>query len=110
MMPHDVGLCMNVTSFISHKKPVYLPKNIRFSYTSKLTDIDCFNYKMIYELTEHINELIPVIVGIAFLSTLEQTVMSKTLSAKTGEPLNLNQDTFAVGMANMGSALTTSLP
>ncbi len=62
------------------------------------------------ELGEHINELIPVIVGIAFLSTLEQTVMSKTLSAKTGEAINLNQDTFAVGMANMGSALTTSLP
>ena len=62
------------------------------------------------ELGEHINELIPVIVGIAFLSTLEQTVMSKTISAKTGEPINLNQDTFAVGMANMGSALTTSLP
>lgn len=64
----------------------------------------------IWELPEYINELIPVIVGIAFLATLEQTVMSKTLSAKTGEPLNLNQDTFAVGMANMGSALTTSLP
>lgn len=64
----------------------------------------------VWELPEYINELIPVIVGIAFLATLEQTVMSKTLSAKTGESLNLNQDTFAVGMANMGSALTTSLP
>lgn len=64
----------------------------------------------VWELPDYINELIPVIVGIAFLSTLEQTVMSKTLSAKTGEPLNLNQDTFAVGMANIGSALTTSLP
>ena len=62
------------------------------------------------ELGDHINELIPVIIGIAFLSTLEQTVMSKTISAKTGDPVNLNQDTFAVGMANMGSALTTSLP
>ncbi len=58
----------------------------------------------------HVTELAPIVVGIAFLSTLEQTVMSKTISAKTGEPLNLNQDTFAVGMANMGSALTTSLP
>lgn len=55
-------------------------------------------------------ELLPIAIGIAFLSTLEQTVMSKTISAKTGEPINLNQDTFAVGMANMGSALTTSLP
>ncbi|MBR1981838.1 MAG: SulP family inorganic anion transporter [Akkermansia sp.] len=64
----------------------------------------------LWELPEYINELFPVIVGIAFLSTLEQTVMSKTISAKTGDSINLNQDTFAVGMANMGSALTTSLP
>ena len=41
--------------FISHKKPIYLPSSIRFSYTSKLTDIDCFNYKMLYELGEHIH-------------------------------------------------------
>lgn len=74
-----------------------------------MSDLSC-RPPAIWELPEYINELIPVIVGIAFLATLEQTVMSKTLSAKTGEPLNLNQDTFAVGMANMGSALTTSLP
>ena len=60
--------------------------------------------------SESLAELLPIAIGIAFLSTLEQTVMSKTISAKTGEPLNLNQDTFAVGIANMGSALTTSLP
>ncbi len=54
--------------------------------------------------------LFPIILGIAFLSTLEQTVMSKTISAKTGERLNLNQDTFAVGMANIASSFTTSLP
>ena len=62
------------------------------------------------EIVGHFAELFPVVIGIAFLSTLEQTVMSKTISAKTGEPVNLNQDTFAVGMANIGSAFTTSLP
>ena len=41
--------------FISDKKPVYLPKNIRFSKTSRLNNIDDFNYKMIYELTDHIH-------------------------------------------------------
>lgn len=58
----------------------------------------------------HLSELLPIVIGIAFLSTLEQTVMSKTISAKTGESLNLNQDTFAVGMANIGSSFTASLP
>ena len=64
----------------------------------------------LWEASGHLAELLPIALGVAFLSTLEQTVMSKTISAKTGEPLNLNQDTFAVGMANMGSAFTTSLP
>lgn len=64
----------------------------------------------LWEATSHLGELLPIAVGVAFLSTLEQTVMSKTISAKTGESLNLNQDTFAVGMANIGSAFTTSLP
>lgn len=40
---------------ISHKKPFYLPKSIRFSYTDKLDSIDKFNYKMVYELKDHIN-------------------------------------------------------
>ena len=39
---------------ISDKKPWYLPKNIRFSYTTKLDSIDKFNYKMVYELKDHI--------------------------------------------------------
>ena len=39
---------------ITDKKPFYLPKNIRFSYTTKLDDIDKFNYKMVYERGRHI--------------------------------------------------------
>ncbi len=54
--------------------------------------------------------LFPIVFGVAFLSTLEQTVMSKTISARTGESLNLNQDTYAVGLANIASSFTTSLP
>ena len=41
--------------FISDRKPFYLPNNIRFSYTDKLDNIDKFNYKMTYELGDHIN-------------------------------------------------------
>ena len=40
---------------ITHKKPIGLPKNIRYSHTSELTDIDAFNYKMVYELGDHIH-------------------------------------------------------
>lgn len=74
-----------------------------------MSDLSC-TPPPIWEIPAHLTELFPIVLGIAFLSTLEQTVMSKTLSAKTGEPLNLNQDTFAVGMANIASSFTTSLP
>lgn len=57
-----------------------------------------------------IYDLFPVVFGIAFLSTLEQTIMSRSIAAKTGESVNPAQDTFAVGMANLASSFTTSLP
>lgn len=83
--------------------------NVRMLKDFTMSDMVC-TPPAVWEVPGHLAELFPIVLGIAFLSTLEQTVMSKTLSAKTGEPQNLNQDTFAVGMANIGSAFTTSLP
>ena len=40
---------------ITHRKPFFLPKEIHYKHTSKLTNIDAFNYKMVYELTEFID-------------------------------------------------------
>ncbi len=40
---------------ITHRKPFFLPKEIHYKHTSKLTDIDAFNYKMVYELTDFID-------------------------------------------------------
>lgn len=40
--------------FISHKKPFYLPKNIKYKYTSQNKSINDFNYKMIYEMHKYI--------------------------------------------------------
>lgn len=47
---------------ITDHKPFYLPKNIRYSHTDKLDNIDKFNYKMTYELHEHINTEFALIV------------------------------------------------
>lgn len=49
------GIDFGDAVFVSHRKPIYLPLNIRFEKTDKLTDIDCFNYKMLYELTDYIH-------------------------------------------------------
>ncbi len=47
---------------ITDKKPWFLPKEIRYSHTDKLNNIDKFNYKMTYELCDHINTEFALIV------------------------------------------------
>ena len=39
---------------VTDKKPWYLPASIRYSHTDRLDSIDKFNYKMVYELKDHI--------------------------------------------------------
>lgn len=39
---------------ITHRRPLGLPGGIRYSHTDRLSDIDAFNYKMVYELGDHI--------------------------------------------------------
>ena len=49
------GIEFGEVVLITHRKPFRLPKGITYKHTSKLTDIDCFNYKMVYELGDYIN-------------------------------------------------------
>ena len=49
------GIEFGEVVLITHRKPFFLPKGITYKHTTKLTDIDCFNYKIVYELTEYIN-------------------------------------------------------
>ena len=49
------GIDFGDVVLISDRKPWYLPRCIRFSETSRLDSIDKFNYKMVYELKDHIH-------------------------------------------------------
>lgn len=49
------GIEFGEVVLITHRRPLTLPKGITYKHTSKLTDIDCFNYKMIYELADYID-------------------------------------------------------
>ena len=57
-----------------------------------------------------ISTLIGVALAIAFLASLENTLMSKTLAARSQERPDVNQDMFSVGMANLASALGGGMP
>ena len=54
--------------------------------------------------------LLGVAFAIAFLASLENTLMAKTLASRTGERADVNQDMFSVGMANLASAIAGAMP
>lgn len=59
---------------------------------------------------EDISALLGIAIAIAFLASLENTLMAKTLAAKTGDRPDVNQDMLAVGMANLASAFSGGMP
>lgn len=49
------GIDFGEVVLVTHHKPLFLPKGITCKYTQKLTNIDMFNYKMVYELADYID-------------------------------------------------------
>ncbi|MGB6221862.1 SulP family inorganic anion transporter [Haloferula sp.] len=61
-------------------------------------------------LFDDISTLAAVAFAIAFLACLENTVMAKSIASRTGDRAEVNQDMFAVGMANVASAFAGGMP
>lgn len=59
---------------------------------------------------DDVASLLGVAFAITFLASLENTLMAKTLASRTGDRADANQDMFAVGMANLASALAGGMP
>ena len=57
-----------------------------------------------------ISTLLGVALAIAFLACLENTLMSKTLASRAGDPSDVNQDMFAVGLSNVATAVAGGMP
>lgn len=49
------GIEFGEVVLITHRKPLGLPDSITYKHTSRLDNIDCFNYKMVYELGDYID-------------------------------------------------------
>lgn len=61
-------------------------------------------------LLADISSLLGVAFAIAFLASLENTVMAKSLASRSGTRTEINQDMLSVGMANIASAFTAAMP
>jgi sulfate permease, SulP family len=62
------------------------------------------------EIFSDISALLSIAFAMAFLASLENSLMAKTLASITGDRSDVNQDMFAVGMANLASAVTGGMP
>jgi SulP family sulfate permease len=57
-----------------------------------------------------ISALLGVALAVAFLASLENTLMAKALASRSGDHADVNQDMFSVGMANLASAFAGGMP
>lgn len=57
-----------------------------------------------------LNQLASAALAVAFLGLLESNSVGKLLAARAGERFNSNQETFALGMANLANAMFGGLP
>lgn len=56
------------------------------------------------------NQLASGAAALAFLAALENTFMAKTLSNRIGESVDVNQEMFALGTANIASGFCSGMP
>jgi len=59
---------------------------------------------------DRISLLAAVAFAIAFLASLENTVMSKSLASRTGDRPDINQDMFGVGVTNLFAGIFAGMP
>ncbi len=73
---------------------------------SLLPDLSIFSRTGLFD---EIAQLSGLAFGLAFLASLENSVMSKTLSSRTGENPDMNQDMLGAGAANVGCSLLSGM-
>lgn len=59
---------------------------------------------------ELINQLGGAAMAVAFLAILESSSISSTLAARSGKRVDLNQQMFSMGLANLGCAFGSGIP
>lgn len=57
-----------------------------------------------------ISRLFEVAFSVAFLASMENSIMSKTLASRSGDRANMNQDMLSVGLANVVTAFAGGMP
>ena len=105
----NFAICLVLSTLASIGLKLYLPAFASistfkaFSEFSFSPSLPAFNF-------DTISALFGVAFAISFLASLENTVMGKSLGSRSGDRPDVNQDMFAVGMANLGASLLSPMP
>lgn len=62
------------------------------------------------DILEQLAQLLPIAFAIAFLASLENTAMAKSLASQTGDRPDINQDMFSLGIANLATSVLAAMP
>lgn len=62
------------------------------------------------EIFNSVSTMLGLALAIAFLASLENTLMGKSISSETGDSMDANQDMLSIGFANIGSAIAGGMP
>lgn len=63
-----------------------------------------------HDILEQMAQLLPIAFAIAFLASLENTAMAKSLASQTGDRPDINQDMFSLGIANLATSCLAAMP
>lgn len=61
-------------------------------------------------LVDDIGLLLNIALALAFVASLENTVMAKSLASQTGDTPDVNQDMLSVGMSNIAASFISPMP
>ena len=128
--PILLGTCTFVLYFILQKKAAKLPNFAIVLATSSLAalllrqNVPSFSHLSTFEplhlsnlqinlphfSKDDVSALLGIAFAVAFLASLENTVMAKSIAAKSGDIPNTNQDMFSLGIANISTSLIAPMP
>ncbi|MFC4995416.1 SulP family inorganic anion transporter [Rubritalea tangerina] len=106
----NFAICLTLVTIVSTLLRYFLPEQM--APITTFTSFQSFDLSPSVPTLDFdlISSLFGVAFAIAFLASLENTVMGKSLGSRSGERPDVNQDMLAVGMANLGSSLLAPMP
>lgn len=79
---------------------------------ASLPEISISQWKFTFPRTdfEEVSRLVSIALSISILAILETTSIAKTLAAKAGDIVDINQQIFSIGITNMANAFGGGMP